>query len=243
MTYSIAARCARTGEFGAAIATAMPAVGALCVWTRSGVGVVCSQSWTNPYLGIGTLDLMETALSTKDAATGALARDQKAERRQLGAVGRDGAGFCFTGDACTGWCGHIEGDGFAAQGNMLTGPEVVEAVAASFAASADASLGERLLGALEAAQAIGGDKRGRQSAAVAVIADAPFRSLDLRVDDHPDPVAELRRVHGIARAQLGPMAPYRPDAEGIAPAPPESLRQMVMMSPPDRPEAGGSRRP
>ncbi|MEO1493138.1 MAG: DUF1028 domain-containing protein [Pseudomonadota bacterium] len=243
MTYSIAARCTRTGEFGAAIATAMPAVGALCVWTRSGVGVVCSQSWTNPYLGLGTLDLMEAGLGSADAPKEALARDQKADRRQLGVVGTEGAGFCFTGDACTGWCGHIEGDDFAAQGNMLTGLEVVAALAASFTMTHELPLGERLLTALEAAQGVGGDKRGRQSAAVAVIADAPFRSLDLRVDDHSDPVAELRRVHGVARAQLGPMAPYRPDADGTSPLPPDDIRAMVMTPPPDRPVAGGSRRP
>lgn len=243
MTYSIAARCDRTGEFGAAIATAMPAVGSLCVWTRSGVGVVCTQSWTNPYLGLGALDAMSRGQDAGSAGAAVLARDQKAARRQLGIVSMTGPAFCFTGDSCTGWCGHVAGPDFAAQGNMLTGSEVVEALASSFRGSAGETLSERLLTALETAQSFGGDKRGRQSAAIAIVRDAPFRALDLRVDDHPDPVAELRRIFALARAQSAPMAAYRPDAEGSTPEPPDDLRQMVMTPPPDRPGGGGSRKP
>lgn len=126
---------------------------------------------------------------------------------------------------------------------MLTGSEVVDAMASSFCGSGGAGLADRLLAALQAAQSVGGDKRGRQSAALAIVGDAPFRQVDLRVDDNPDPVAELRRLHDVARAQLGPMSAYRPDANGIADDLPEDVRRMVMTSPPQRPKGGGSSLP
>ncbi|MEM9148411.1 MAG: DUF1028 domain-containing protein [Pseudomonadota bacterium] len=243
MTYSIAGRCARTGEFGAAIATAMPAVGALCVWTRSDVGVVCTQSWTNPHLGIFALDAMAGGLGAVEAGRKALQGDQGAARRQLGVVGNGGTGFCFTGTECTGWCGHIAGPDFATQGNMLTSAEVVQALAFSFEQSSDKPLDERLLRALESAQRAGGDKRGRQSAALAVIGADPFRSVDLRVDEHADPVSELRRVHGIARAQLGPLREWLPDKTGLAPDLPVDVVNMVLGAPTARPRGGGSEDP
>lgn len=242
-TYSIVARCRRTGELGVAIASAVPAVGSICVYLRSGVGAVSTQAWLNPYLALSVLDSMEAGNSTEAAVKAALASDPAAPVRQLGAIGLSGDGTAWTGSECTSWCGQKIGADYAIQGNMLTGPEVLEAMANSFVSSHPQSLDERLLGALEAGQGVGADKRGRQSAALAVIGAEDYRRVDLRVDEHPDPVVELRRVYEIAKKQLAPFVGGMPRKGRRPEAAPDQVTKMLLNSPPDRPGGGGSRIP
>jgi uncharacterized Ntn-hydrolase superfamily protein len=242
-TYSIVARCARTGELGAAVASAVPAVGAICLYLRAGVGAVSTQSWVNPYLALTLLDALAAGADAAEAVKRAMAEDAAAEFRQLGVIGRAGPGAAWTGESCTGWCGERAAPDHAVQRNMLTGPEVLNAMSAVFAGAAGEPLDERLMRALEAAQAAGGDKRGRQSAALAVIGAEEYRLVDLRVDEHPDPVAELRRIHGVARRQLAPFVAGMPRrGEAGAPAP-DHVVEMLLKPPPDRPGGGGSRQP
>src|SRR6056297_400060 len=203
-TYSIAGRCERTGELGVAVASAVPAVGAICPFLRAGVGAVSTQSWTNPYLAEAVLDRLAAGEGVADALAAVTDADPAAAFRQIGAIAAAGPGASFTGADCTGWCGHRTGQDFAAQGNMLTGAGVIDAMAEAFSAAPEAPLDLRLLAALEAAQAVGGDKRGRQSAALRVVGAEVYARVDLRIDEHADPIAELRRVHTVAAAQLAP---------------------------------------
>lgn len=242
-TYSIVARCGRTGELGAAVASAVPAVGAICLRLRPGVGAVSTQSWVNPYLADAALDRMMAGEDAAAALAAVIAADPAAAARQIGVIGASGPGAAWTGGDCTAWAGQREGADFAAQGNMLTGSAVIDAMAAAFAADPAAALEERLMRALEAAQASGGDKRGRQSAAIAVIGAEAYARVDLRVDEHADPIAELRRVLGVATAQLAPFVAGMP-RRGAAPAPaPAAVVEMLLKSPPDRPGGGGASTP
>lgn len=243
-TFSIVGRCRRTGEVGAAVATAVPAVGAICLYLMPGVGAVSTQSWTNPYLATSILEKLAAGISAAAALEDVLKTDPAAAFRQVGAIGLDAASpAAWTGENCTTWCGQHVGEDFAAQGNMLTGPEVIDAMAMAFETSVESSLDERLLLALEAAQAAGGDKRGRQSAALKVMDGEVYARVDLRVDEHNDPIRELRRISDVARAQLAPFIAGMPKREGEAAPAPAEVVAMLMKSPPDRPGGGGSNLP
>ncbi len=191
MTFSIVARCSRTGALGVAVSTAVPAVGAMCVYLRSGVGAVSTQSWVNPYLALNALDALEQGADAEQALAQVLKADPAADLRQLGIVDSHGRSAASTGAQCTGWAGQRTGASYSIQGNMLTGAATLDAMQAAFDASATFALEERLMRALEAGQAAGGDKRGRQSAAIKVVRDEAYACVDLRVDEHGDPVAEL----------------------------------------------------
>jgi uncharacterized Ntn-hydrolase superfamily protein len=195
-TFSIAARCPRTGEFGVAVATARPAVGALVPWV-SRRGAIATQARTNTDLGRQGLERLEGGVPIAGALGDLLDADTDRERRQV--HGLDGSGtFVHTGAQCVDWCGHVAGETFTVAGNMLTGASVLAAMGEAFAANPASELAERLLAALEAGQAAGGDKRGKQSAALLVASGAPRGYHNLRVDDHAAPVAELRRIFGVA---------------------------------------------
>lgn len=197
-TFSIAARCPRSGDFGVAVATARPAVGALVPWV-SRRAAIATQARVNTDLGRQGLALVAEGVPIGRALGGLLEGDPGREIRQLHGV--DGRGtFAHTGSECVAWCGHLAGEGFTVAGNMLTGEAVVKAMAEAFLARSDAELAERLVGALEAGQAGGGDKRGKQSAALLVASETPRGYHNLRVDDHADPVAELRRIFEVAVA-------------------------------------------
>jgi len=242
-TFSLVARCARTGELGAAVASAVPAVGAICLRLRAGVGAVSTQSWVNPYLADAALDAMAAGAGAQAALDAALAADPAAAARQIGVIGPVGPGAAWTGADCTAWAGQATGADFAAQGNMLTGPEVIAAMARAFAADPAAALEERLMRAMESAQAAGGDKRGRQSAALMVVGAEAYPRVDLRVDEHAAPIGELRRVLTVATAQLAPFVAGMP-RRGEAPSPaPADVVAMLLRSPPDRPGGGGARKP
>jgi uncharacterized Ntn-hydrolase superfamily protein len=197
-TFSIAARCPRSGDFGVAVATARPAVGALVPWV-SARGAIATQARTNTDLGRHGLALMERGVPIGVALGGLLEGDPDRDLRQLHGVDASHT-FAHTGGRCVEWCGHLVGDGFTVAGNMLVGEPVIQAMAEALLASREVELAERLVRALEAGQAAGGDKRGKQSAALLVVSEDPRGYHNLRVDDHPDPVGELRRIYEVAVA-------------------------------------------
>jgi uncharacterized Ntn-hydrolase superfamily protein len=220
---------------GVAVSTAVPGVGSIVTHARAGVGAIATQSWANPYLGPDGLDLLADGLGAEDALARLMEDDPGRETRQIGVVDASGGSAAFTGGACTTWYGQLTGPDFAAQGNMLVGKETVDALAETFQANPDDELPERLMKALEAAQAAGGDKRGRQSAALLVMKTEGYAYVDLRVDEHPDPVAELRRVFGVASRQLTPFVEMMPTRAEPTRNPDEALMQMLLRPPSERP--------
>lgn len=202
MTWSILARDARTGEVGAALATRFFAAGALCLRAEGRVGIVATQALVNPMLAPAALGYLRAGAAPEAAVRAVVEADPGRRARQLHALGADGASFRHTGEDCVDWAGHAEGADVSVAGNMLAGAEVVEATRDAFLADAGMALAERLIAALEAGEAKGGDKRGKQSAALVVVGEDPYPDLDIRVDDHPDPLAELRRLHGVARTHF-----------------------------------------
>jgi uncharacterized Ntn-hydrolase superfamily protein len=240
MTFSIVAHCPRTGQLGVAVSTAVPAVGAMCPYVKAGVGAVSTQSWVNPYLAIEALDLIMQGRSGPEALDAVLERDGAKDLRQIGVVDAQGRAASWSGRGCTQWFGHIVDEHFAVQGNMLVGEATITGMAAAFRDSAGLDLSERLLRALEAGQAAGGDKRGRQSASLKVYAGEDYALWDLRVDEHAYPIAELRRVYAIARLQLLPFVEGMPKKKAEAGALPSSVSDMLLKPPPSRPGGGGS---
>lgn len=239
-TFSIVARCPRTGRIGGAVSTAVPAVGAICPFVQPGVGAVASQSWANPYLALDALTLMANGAAAQDALDQVLAGDGGRALRQVGLVDFAGRSAAWTGEDCTPWCGHRTGPGYAIQGNMLAGAAVVAGMEAAFLEATEGGLEERLMRTLEAGQAAGGDKRGKQSAAIKIYNREAYPWLDLRVDEHPAPVAELRRILGVAMLQLRPFVDAMPTRAGTAAAMPDAVTAMLALSPPQRPGGGGS---
>src|SRR5699024_10204663 len=192
-TFSITARCERTGQFGIAVSTKVPAVGALCPYVKSGVGAVASQSFVNPYIGINGLEYLGEGLTAKAVKERILSEDPQPEIRQFAIVDKEGQSAAYTGEKCVGWHGHIEGDGFIAAGKMVAGEESSKKMVQICEATSELNLSERLLLALEAGQAAGGDKRRKQTAALKVVSTESYPLVDLRVDEHKDPVTELIR--------------------------------------------------
>ncbi|WP_181701596.1 DUF1028 domain-containing protein [Chthonobacter albigriseus] len=239
-TYSIVARCERTGALGVAVATAVPGVGALCPFVRVGAGAVATQSWVNPYLALDALAIMAGGADAETALAAVLAGDGAPEVRQVGVVDVRGGSAAHTGDACTPWCGHLTAPGLSIQGNMLTGPEVLDAMAAAYHAADGEDLPGRLMAALLAGDAAGGDKRGKQSAALLVHDGEDYPFVSLRVDEHPEPVAELARVLAVARLQLLPFVGGLPRRGAPAGPVPDAVKAMLALAPPDRPGGGGS---
>ena len=208
MTWSILAHDAETGAFAVAVATRAFAVGASVPFLRAGVGAVATQSMTNRYLGPAVLDGLQRGLDPASAIQGALAGDAGAGLRQVHAVDRHGRAAAWTGENCVMWCGSEQAPGLSVAGNMLAGPEVVSDTLAAMAS--DAPLPERLMAAMLAGQSAGGDRRGRQSAAMVLVTTEDFPDLNLRVDDHADPLGELDRLLGVWRRETQPMLATRP---------------------------------
>ncbi len=204
-TFSITARCARTGQLGVALSTKVPAVGMLCPFAEAGVGAVATQSFVNPYLGIWGLELLRAGATADETLSILRRRDPEPERRQVAVVDRWGGSAAFSGAACDTWYGDRGHDGVAIAGNMLVGEETLIAMDEAFGAAPALPLAERLLAALAAGQEAGGDKRGRQSAALLVVDREAYPALSLRVDEHSDPVAELWRVYEVAQRDLAPL--------------------------------------
>lgn len=200
MTWSIVARDPATGAYGVAVTTKFFAVGAMCPHAMSGAGALATQAFLNPTWGPRGLRMLRDELPATEVVRWLVASDDGREARQLHVVDRDGNTAAFTGKDCIGWCGHKTGQGFSVAGNMLAGEDVVEATFASFASSGK-SFAERFLDALDAGQAEGGDKRGKQSAALIIHTDQEYPALSLRVDDHAEPLVELRRLYGVSRGR------------------------------------------
>jgi uncharacterized Ntn-hydrolase superfamily protein len=213
-TYSIVAVDPKTQEAGVAVQSKFLAVGAVVPWVQAGVGAIATQAWANPGYGPDGLALLQKGYAPEQVIDALTGDDDGRERRQVGVVSVTGKAASFTGKACSAWAGHVVGDGFACQGNILANPAVVAEMAAKFT-TAEGDLGQRLLDALDAAQAAGGDSRGMQSAALVVekpgggYGGFSDRFVDLRVDDHPKPLQELRRLFQIHRLYFYPSDPQR----------------------------------
>jgi uncharacterized Ntn-hydrolase superfamily protein len=202
VTFSIVAFDPANGDLGVAVASKFPCVGAVVPWAKAGVGAVATQAWANTAFGPDGLRHMRDGLPAADALDAVLAADDGREDRQSGFVDTRGNAATFTGTKCVDWAGGINGEHFAAQGNILMGEDVVRDLAEAFQAT-DGDLCDRLLAAVLAGDAAGGDRRGRQSAALLVVrAGGGYegrndRYIDLRVDDHADAPAELARLFGV----------------------------------------------
>jgi uncharacterized Ntn-hydrolase superfamily protein len=207
-TYSIAACDLDAGQWGVATQSKFLAVGSLVPWAEAGVGAIATQARVNPRYGPEGLELLRSGLPAAETVERLTAPDDAREHRQVGVVDRRGGSATFTGRECMLWAGGVTGPCFAAQGNILVGAETVDALAATFTATTGRRLAERLLESLAAAQAAGGDRRGQQSAALLVVERGGGYAgwdvlVDLRADDHPQPVAELARLHGIHSLLFG----------------------------------------
>jgi uncharacterized Ntn-hydrolase superfamily protein len=208
-TYSIAACDLDAGQWGVATQSKFLAVGSVVPWAEPEAGAIATQAYANPRYGPDGLRLLRDGLSAREVVEQLTAADEEREHRQLGIVDAKGGSETYTGSECMDWAGGIAGPCFAAQGNILVSDATVSALAVTFASSAGRPLAERLVACLAAAQAAGGDRRGQQAAALLVVerdggsAGLSDTLVDLRVDDHPDPVGELARLHRIHRALFG----------------------------------------
>ena len=218
MTWSIVAHDPATGAFAVAVATRAFAVGASCPFVRAGVGAVSTQSFVNRYLAPAILDALARGLPPDAAVESALAGDAGRGIRQVHAVDRHGRTVAWTGQNCVEWCGSVAAPGVSVAGNMLAGEQTVAATLSTWLAQPDLPVPERLMAAMAAGEAAGGDRRGRQSAAMVLTTTEDFPDLDLRVDDHPQPLAELRRLLEIWRRERAPglaFAPRKADPSGF----------------------------
>ena len=220
MTWSLLAHDPATGALAVAVTTCALAVGASCPFLRAGVGAVSTQSITNRYLGPAVLDAMARGLPPADAIESALAGDAGRGIRQVHAVDRHGRAAAHTGAHCVEWAGDARAKGVSVAGNMLAGPAVAADALARFEAAEPSALPfpERLLAAMDAAQAAGGDKRGLQSAALLLVTTEDFPDINIRVDDHPAPLDELRRLLAVWRRDREPglrTAPRKADPSGL----------------------------
>jgi uncharacterized Ntn-hydrolase superfamily protein len=203
-TFSIVAADPDAGEVGVAVASRFFAVGSVVPWARAGAGAVATQSNANTTYGPRGLDLLERGLRPQEALDVLLRSDAGRDGRQVGVVATDGRSATYTGTECTAWAGGRSGPGYAVQGNILAGEAVVIALERGFLETKGQPLAERLLAALVAGDAAGGDRRGHQSAALLVARDRggyngfTDRAVDVRVDDHPDPISEIARLTRLA---------------------------------------------
>ena len=203
MTWSIIARDG-DGRFGVAIASRFFAVGVLCVHTQRGVGALSTQALMNPLYGAAGLALLDAGHSAAEIVARLTGADAGQAQRQLHVLPARGPAAAHTGAACVDWCGHALHADFSVAGNMLAGPQVLAATAQAFVASAGQPLAERLLAAMVAGEAAGGDKRGKQAAALRIHGDEDYAELDLRVDDHAEPITELQRLYDVSLQRFQP---------------------------------------
>lgn len=212
MTFSIVARDPETGDLGIAVQSKFLAVGAVVPWAKAGVGAIATQSWGNTSYGPRGLALLADGLSAAETLAQITAADENRASRQVGIIGASGAPATFTGDDCYPWAGGVVGEHYACQGNILVSGETVQAMARTFEETSG-PLYDRLMMALAAGQAAGGDSRGQQSAALLVVREGGGyggfndRFIDLRVDDHPHPIAELQRILQLHKLYLFPPNP------------------------------------
>jgi uncharacterized Ntn-hydrolase superfamily protein len=233
MTFSIVARDPRTGELGIAVQSKFLAVGAVVPWAKAGVGAIATQSWANTTYGPGGLDLLASGLSAKETIARLTAGDEGRASRQVGIVAMQGEPATFTGDDCFPWAGGHVGEDYTCQGNILVSEETVLSMARTFEQTSG-RLCDRLMAALAAGQAAGGDSRGQQSAALLVVREKGGyggfndRFIDLRVDDHPHPIEELQRILELHKLYLFPPEPQ--DILSIDPTVAGELQELLNIS-------------
>ena len=202
MTWSLLARDPATGAFGVAVATRFFAVGALCPHADGGVGALATQALINPTFGPRGLRLLREGLTAEQVLQALIDSDPGQSVRQLHVQDARGGLAVHTGADCVPWCGHLQREGFSVAGNMLAGPQVLEETARAYEAGLDQPFARRLIRALQAGEAAGGDKRGKQSVALRIHTTEEYPALDLRVDDHPDPLTELARLEAVSRERF-----------------------------------------
>ncbi len=213
MTWSLLARDPLSGELGVIIATRFFAVGALCPRVEGGVAVLATQALMNPLYAPRGMALLREGASPTKALEALLAADAGRAARQCHILAADGRIAQHTGADCVPWCGAVSAANVSVAGNMLAGPRVVEDTLAAFLAAEHLPMALRMIHAMEAGEAAGGDARGKQSAALVVASGNPYPDLDLRVDDHADPLAELRRLHGVAQERFVHFRRFLPGAD------------------------------
>jgi len=216
MTWSIIARDSVTCQFGIAVATKFFAVGARVPHIAAGLGGIATQALVNPYYGIDGVAMLRQGKSPKEILAALLASDNGRESRQLHIMDAKGAIAAHTGEDCVDWCGHLPGDGFSIAGNMLAGPRVLEDSAKAYVANRNLPFAQRLISAMRAGEAAGGDKRGKQSAALLIHDTEEWSALDLRVDDHDDPLSELERLERVSRERWVHFRKFLPTRENPA---------------------------
>jgi len=199
MTWSIIARDTATGQIGIAVATRFFAVGARVPHIAAGLGGIATQGLVNPYYGIDGIRMLREGGSPQEIVNRLTGTDDGRESRQLHILDAAGRIAAFTGKDCVDWCGHLAGDGFSIAGNMLAGADVLEETAKTYLAGESLPFARRLIAAMRAGEAAGGDKRGKQSAALLIHEREEWSALDLRVDDYDDPLAELERLEQVSR--------------------------------------------
>ncbi|WP_262269192.1 DUF1028 domain-containing protein [Microvirga yunnanensis] len=202
MTWSIIAKDPETGAFGVAVTTKFFAVGALCPHGAARIGALATQALVNPLYGTDGIRLLAEGRSAEEIVAVLTAQDPGRGSRQLHVIDRAGRTAAHTGEDCIDWCGHLTDEGVSVAGNMLAGPAVIEATLETYKRRLDLTFADRLMTALDAGQAQGGDKRGKQSSAIRIWRDEPYPVLDLRVDDHPEPLDELRRLYRVAHERF-----------------------------------------
>ncbi|KAB2919100.1 MAG: DUF1028 domain-containing protein [Hyphomicrobiaceae bacterium] len=218
MTFSIIAHEERTGRVGIAVASRFFAVGARTAFIRTGVGAIASQGLFNPYYGPRGLALLAAGASADDTARLLTSADAGRDLRQVHVMDRWGRFAAFTGAKCTSWSGHLVKPSYSVAGNVLAGPKVIEEVAAAYEKGAQTPFARRLIAAMRAGEQAGGDKRGRQSASLLIHDDQEYSLLDVRADDHADPLGELERLEAIARqswVHFRRVLPNRHDPDGV----------------------------
>jgi uncharacterized Ntn-hydrolase superfamily protein len=218
MTWSIIARDNATGQIGIAVATRFFAVGARVPHIAPGIGGVATQALVNPYYGIDGVKLLREGKGPREIIETLTAGDNGRESRQLHIMDAEGRIAAHTGRDCVDWCGHLKGENFSIAGNMLAGAAVLDHTAQAYLANQSLPLARRLIAAMRAGEKAGGDKRGKQSAALLIHENEEWSALDLRVDDHADPLAELERLEQVSHERwvhFRKFLPTRQNPSGI----------------------------
>ncbi|THV21060.1 DUF1028 domain-containing protein [Peteryoungia ipomoeae] len=218
MTWSIVARDPDTGHLGIAVASRFFAVGAVVPFIRGGIGAIATQAFVSPLYGSDGLALLADGHAPDAVVEFLTARDNGSQQRQLHLIDATGRNAAFTGEKCIEWAGHLIDENVSVAGNMLAGPAVIAETLRVYKANSGTPLAERLLAAMDAGEAAGGDKRGRQSATLKVFRDQDYPWLDIRADDHPNPLSELRRLYAVAQERFLHVAetmPTRANPHGL----------------------------
>lgn len=205
MTFSVVARCPRSGHIGVAATTALQSVGKLACHAIANVGAIASQALLNPYLAYDGLRLLEKHVPAETALRRVLANDPKAHNRQVGVIDREGRIAAWTGNDAIPWAGHLAGRNFSTQGNRLAGPKVLERVAQTMHETEHLDLAERLTLAILAGEEEGGDTKGERSVNVLVFGEEEYPLCDIRIDDHDDAMNELKRLFKLYRSDILPV--------------------------------------